>query len=289
MAKKDISTILNSGSPKQKALIIAEHVAREKYGFEGILTDNEFNRISDSFKKPNELKIWNKVKRNEATVSNAILNLQGLKFEVLMHYSNLRGYILVWNTVEHTELLSNLILSEINDPEERKRIAKKSSKKTHPIFTEANIDEEGFIDLSIDFESKTWIDENGKRISLKDEPRIIKDNTLWAVMNNVKKQAVESATKFISFREALMDYIEEEGFKVKTFTDIIDSMTEDVYRPLIGWPKYMEGVDSFHGGEIIELRLTGIKPQYNIAPNIYSLEVDPEIYNWFKTNLLTDE
>jgi hypothetical protein len=54
MAKKDISKILNSGSPIKKALIIAEHVAREKYGFEGILTDKEFNTISDSFNKPNE-------------------------------------------------------------------------------------------------------------------------------------------------------------------------------------------------------------------------------------------
>ena len=43
MAKKNISKILNSGSPMKKALIIAEHVAREKYGFEGILTDKEFN------------------------------------------------------------------------------------------------------------------------------------------------------------------------------------------------------------------------------------------------------
>jgi len=287
MAKKDISKILNSGSPIKKALIIAEHVAREKYGFEGILTDKEFNTISDSFNKPNEIKIWNKVKRAEATVSNAILNLQGIKFEVLMHYSNLRGYILVWNSIENTELLVNTILSEVKDPKERKRIAEIGSKKNHLIFSQNSVDEEGFLDISIDFEKRTYKDENGKRIGLKDEPRKTKEQSLWYVMNNVKKDAVDNAIKFISFKEAILDYMEEEGFNVKTFKEIIDSMTEDVYRPIIGWPKYREDCKEFLGSPHPEL--DKIKDQYNIAPNIYKLEVDTQIYNWFKTNLLSNE
>lgn len=288
MAKKDISTLLNSGSPKQKALLIAEHYARIKYGFDEILTDSEVNRISDSFKKPNEIKIWNKVKRDDATVNNAILNLQGLKFEVLMHYSNLRGYILMWNTIENAELLSNCILSEIADPKERKRIAEKSSGLAHPLFTLPSVDEEGFIDMSIDFERDTWIDSKGKRIDIKGKPVKSKDHSLLYVMNNVRKEAVDSATKFISFREAILDYIEEEGFKVKTFTDIIQSMTEDVYRPIIGWAKYREGEPNFIQG-LPHPRLDKLKDHYSIAPDIFSIESDPEIYNWFKTNLLSNE
>jgi hypothetical protein len=288
MAKKDISKILNSGSPMKKALIIAEHVAREKYGFEGILTDKEFNAISDSFNKSNEIKIWNKVKRAEATVSNAILNLQGIKFEVLMNYSNLRGYILVWNSIENTELLVNTILSEVKDPKERKRIAEIGSKKNHLLFSQNIIDEEGFLDIKVDFEEDTYTDENGKLIGFKEKPRKTKEQSLWYVMNNVKKEAVDSATKFISFKEAILDYMEEQGFKVKTFNDIINSMTEEIYRPIIGWPKYREDHKTFFY-DMPHPRLDSIKDQYNIAPNIYNLEVDTETYNWFKTNLLTDE
>lgn len=288
MAKKDISKILNSGSPMKKALIIAEHVAREKYGFEGILTDKEFNNISDSFNKPNEIKIWNKVKRAEATVSNAILNLQGIKFEVLVHYSNLRGYILVWNSIENTEELVNTILSEVKDPKERKRIAEIGSKRIHLLFSQNSVDEEGFLEIKVDFEKDSYTDENGKRIGLKEKPRKSKEQSLWYAMNNVKKEAVDNAIKFISFKEAILDYMEEEGFNVKTFKEIIDSMTEDIYRPIIGWDKYREDSTEFFRGSP-KPELDKIKDQYNIAPNIYNLEVDTQIYNWFKTNLLSNE
>lgn len=288
MAKKDISKILISGSPIKKALIIAEHVARKKYGFEEILTDSEYNKLSDSFNKPNEIKIWNKVKRAEATVSNAILNLQGIKFEVLMHYSNLRGYILVWNSIENTELLVNTILSEVKDPKERKRIAETGSKSNHLLFSQNNVDEEGFLEIKVDFEEDSYTDENGKRINLKDEPRKSKEQSLWYVMNNVKKEAVDNAIKFISFKEAILDYIEEQGFNVKTYKDIISSMTEDVYRPIIGWDKYREDSETFLR-DLPHPELDKIKNQYSIAPNIFKLEVDTQIYNWFKTNILSNE
>ena len=115
MAKKDIGKILTTGSTKQRLLLLAEDNARAKYSQERLLTDHEINQLSNSFKKPNEIKLWNEFRRLDDTVTNAIVNLQGLKFEVLMNYSNLRGYILVWNSIENTELLVNSVLHEIKD------------------------------------------------------------------------------------------------------------------------------------------------------------------------------
>jgi hypothetical protein len=107
-------------------------------------------------------------------------------------------------------------------------------------------------------------------------------------MNNVKKEAVDNAIKFISFKEAILDYIEEQGFNVKTYKDIISSMTEDVYRPIIGWDKYREDSETFLR-DLPHPELDKIKNQYSIAPNIFKLEVDTQIYNWFKTNILSNE
>ena len=108
MAKKDIGKILTTGSPKQRLLLLAEDNARAKYSQEGLLTEHEINQLSESFKKPNEIQLWNKWLKVDRVVSTAIMNLQGLKFEVLMHYSNLRGYILVWETIQEAEVLSTI-------------------------------------------------------------------------------------------------------------------------------------------------------------------------------------
>jgi hypothetical protein len=105
MAKKDIGKILTTGSPKQRILLIAEDIARSKYFQEKLLTDSDFNQLSNSFKKPNEIKLWNEFRKLDETVTNAIVNLQGKMFEVLMNYSNLRGYILVYS-----EILTHIIL-----------------------------------------------------------------------------------------------------------------------------------------------------------------------------------
>ena len=55
MSKKDISKILTTGSAKQRALLLAENIARGKYSQERLLTDHEINQLSESFKKPNEI------------------------------------------------------------------------------------------------------------------------------------------------------------------------------------------------------------------------------------------
>jgi hypothetical protein len=286
MAKKDISKILTTGTPKQKLLLLAEDAARVKYSLEKILTDHEFNQLSESFKKPTEIKLWNKWLKVDRIVTNAIMNLQGLKFEVLMHYSNLRGYILVWDTIQEAEVLSNLILHEIKDQEERIRVGSEAGKYGRFLFTDIQTDKEGYLDINIDFERETYTDEKGNY--KKDRGEKSKKFSLWYVMNNVRKEAIGSAIKFLSWREAILDFMEEEGFNIKTYKDIIHSMTEDIYKPVIGWTKYDSDIKTFIP-DLPHNRADKLKAKYAITPNAKELKVDPEIYNYFKTEFLKDE
>jgi len=288
MSKKDISKILTTGSTKQRLLLIAEDNARATYGKERILTDHEYSQISESFKTPKDIKLWNKWLQYSRTISNAIPNLQGLKFEVLMHYSNLRGYILVWNSIENAELLVNSVLHEIKDTKERKRIAEKGTKGIDILFSKTSPDQEGYIDIKIDFEEDSYLDENGKLMRYEEKPRKTKEYTLLYVMNNVKQEASISAVKFLSWREAVLDYMEETGFNVKTYKDIIGDLTQDIFNPIIGWFKYQSDMKEFIPGYPSK-RLDTLKSKYSITPNIAELEVDQEIYQWFKTNILGDE
>lgn len=283
MAKKDIGKILTTGSTKQRLLLLAEDNAKAKYSQERLLTDNELNQLSGSFKKPNEIQLYNKWIRVDRLVTSAIMNLQGLKFEVLMHYSNLRGYILVWETIQEAEVLSNHILHELKDQEERIKISSQASKLSKFLFTNIQTDKEGYLDINIDFEREDYQDMsyNPKKVKTK-------KYSLWYVMNNVKKEAINSAIKFLSWREAILDYMEEEGFSIKTYKEIINNMTEDIHKPIIGWTKY-QSEEKLFISDLPHKRADKLKAKYAITPNTKELEVDIEIYNYFKKEFLKDE
>jgi len=280
MAKKDISKILTTGSLKQRILLVAEQRARHTYGKELILTDHEFNQLSDSFKKSNEIKLWNDWNRHAVKVIGAISNLQGLMFEVQVNYSNLRGYILVWNSIENAELLVNSVLHEIKDPKERKRIAESGAKEVDLLFSKTAPDEEGYIDIKIDFEKESY---KGKKYN--EEPDVTKEYSLLYVMNNVKEEATASAIRFISWRQAILDYMEENNFNIKTYKEILQGFTDRVYTPIIGWEKYSGEINTGLPHPQVEKLLK----KYAITPKIEELEVNEEEYNRFKIDFLGDE
>ena len=282
MAKKDIGKILTTGSPKQRILLISEDIARGKYFQDKLLTDSEFNQLSESFKKPNEIKLYNEFKRLDGTITNAIVNLQGLKFEVLMNYSNLRGYILVWNSIENAELLVNSVLHEIKDPKERKRIAEDGAKGINLLFSKTEPDQEGYIEIKTNFEENSYTDENGERAN---KPKKTKRYSLWYVMNNVKKEVETSVIKYLSWERATLDFMEERGFKIKTYKEQIQQMTTQVYSPIIGWAKYSGELTT----GLSHPRLEEIIKKYNICPNIEELKVDEVQYNWFRRYFLDGE
>lgn len=274
MAKKDIGKIITTGSPKQRLLLIAEDIARGKYFQEKLLTDSNFNQLSNSFKKPNEIKLWNEFRKLDDIVTNAIGNLQGLKFEVLMNYSNLRGYILVWNSIENTELLVNSVLHEIKDPKERKRIAEDGAKGIDLLFSKTEPDQEGYIEIKVDFEKDS-----------RDKPRKTKEISLWQVMNNVKKEVETSVIKYLSWESATLDFMEERGFNVKTYKEKIKEMTTQVYNPIIGWAKYSGELNT----GLPHPRLEEIIKKHAICPNIGEIKVDESQYNWFRRYFLDRE
>lgn len=277
MAKKDIGKILTTGSPRQRALLIAENIAKGKYGKNNILTLSEHEQLTNSFNKPNEIKVYNEFKRIDSSITNAINSLQGVTFEVLMNYSNLRGYILVWNSIENAELLVNSVLHEIKDPEERKKLAKKGTKEVDLLFSKTEIDIEGYVDIKVDFDKETY--ENNRLIKTK-------EFSLLNVMDNVKMEAEQSVIKFISWESATLDYMENKGFNVKTYKDAIGGLRAQVFSSIIGWDKYSGKLKS---KLLNKPNIESIIKKYAITPNVNELEIDEIQYKWFNANIIGDE
>jgi len=277
--KKDISKILTEGSLKQKLLLIAEDTARHRFQFvhkdlqdkQPLLTDKEANNLAKSFKTDREIDLYNKWIDYDRTVVNALNNLQGILFEAKVNYSNLRGYILLWDAIQNSELLVNSVLHEIKDPKERKRIAKDSAGRVEYLFCETAPDEEGYIEIDIN------------HISKKENYHGLRD-----LIENVSKEVKDSAIKVLSWREAILDYMEEKGFNVPTYKDMIKTITKEIYTPPMDWTKYKAGEPKFRGAEDTQ-RVNNIKSKYAIIPDLESLQVDKDIYNEVKADFLKDE
>jgi hypothetical protein len=282
MSKRDIGKLLTTGTARQRLLLIAEDRARIIYGEDRILTDSDFNKLLDSFKKPNEIKLYNQFLKYTKSVNNGILNLQGLKYEVAMHYSNLRGYILLFNSFENSEILVNSILNEIKDPVERERLAKIGASVNSTLFSETVVDKEGFIDIQTSFEKETWIDENGKQLK---KPIINNSHSLWEVMNNVKRKAEATACKYLSWEKALLDFMEDKGFNIKTYKEKINLLSTEVWAPIIHWGKYY----GMNNTGFNKPRLDKLMSKYKIAPDRDLYKVDEAEYKFFRQEIIGDE
>jgi hypothetical protein len=268
MAKKDIGKILSTGSARQRVLLIAEHRARVIYGEAGLLTPDEFNEIAESFKTSRDIRVWNEFRKYGSSVSSGITNLQGLKFEIMAHYQNLRGHILAWLTIESAELLANSILHEITDLEERKRVSRDGLVGVSMLFTDLETDPEGYVQILTGYEPG----------SDKTAP----PHSLRPAFNVILKQTEEAVIRFMSWEKALLDYMDETGYNVKTHKNRIKLLASHVKSPIIAWAKYRGEIT----GKKDSPRLEKLLERYNVSPRILELEIDQGEYNLFKTVVL---
>ncbi|MBE7688956.1 MULTISPECIES: hypothetical protein [Tenacibaculum] len=272
MTKKNIDKIIATATPLKKILLIYEDLARGRYSKDRLLTNDEFKQLMKSFLKDNDIDLWNKFLRTEHAVSNALTNLQGGLFEAKMHYSNLRGYILNWNTIEHSEILVNSILHEIKDPIERKKIAEKGSEFKKIFFTKIATDEEGYVDIKIKFDKYNYKDTDLY--------------SLWYVMNNVKKEITQSVIKWISWEKALKDYIRKQGFNIKTYKDKIQDMRDEIDTPIIGWSKFYGELQE---KIVLNPNIHELLKEYAICPKIEELKIDKKEYDFFMNKISENE
>lgn len=281
MSKKDIGKLLTTGTAKQRLLLIAEDRARVTYGEERILTDSDFNKLLDSFKKPNEIKLYNQFLGYTKAVNIGVLNLQGLKYEATRNYSDLRGYILLLNSYENSEILANSILNEIKDPVERERLAKIGASVNTLLFSQAVVDKEGFIDIQTNVKKPTK-DSKGNP---KNKEILENKLTLWEVMNNVKRKAETSAIRYLSWEKALLDFMEDKGFNVKTYKDKIELLSTEIWAPIIHWAKYY----GENNTGLSKPRVEKLLSKYKIAPDRQLYEIDEAEYNFFRKEIIGDE
>ena len=79
--------------------------------------------------------------------------------------------------------------------------------------------------------------------------------------------------------------MEETGFNVKTYKEVLQEFTDQVHAPVIGWAKYEGELNTGLPHPQVEKLLK----KYAITPKIEELEINEEEYNRFKNDFLGDE
>ena len=230
MNKKNIGAVLLKGAPKQRAKLLAEEIARATYNLDSLLSETEFFNLQDSFKTSSEIKLYNKYRKNSRVLVDSIANLQAIKFEILMRYSDLRGWIVYWETIQQTELSINISLASIDNESKKYATAKEVALKIDYPFIQSTIDEENYISLLSKFDINTLINKEGKLTAVKNKDKIDKSNSLYSLLEEIKTDTNKTLIRFLSWRRATLDFMEVEEFNIKTFKDVIEDINR-LYNP----------------------------------------------------------
>ena len=219
-----LSKVINSGNVYRRLELLAEEVARVKYGKSKLLTDFEFNYLTDSFTQFNETKLFNKYKKADEDVERALTNLQGLYFNILLNHSNLTSCILMTRNIESAEDIINSVLSQINDKNERKKAANECVKFNRLVFSDKTVDKEGFVSFNLNTNNNF---------------------NLLTQIKDAEQSLYFNLTRLVSWKKAVTDYIDKNQFDVKTYNEQIQFFTDNLKSFII--PNYREPkIDKSH-------------------------------------------
>ncbi|MFP4528858.1 MAG: hypothetical protein ACLFQX_09930 [Candidatus Kapaibacterium sp.] len=269
MKSENIDKILSGGSANKRIGLYFEDKALKSFGKEALLSADDAETLRESFKKAQEVKLFRKFTELSLVITDAVINLQGLMFEVKMHYSNILGYVIVWRTLEESEVIINSVLNEISDPDERLRISRTIA-NSELFFSRLRPDENGYATIDIDTRHEY---ENQSQYSFR------------ILMNNVRDEATRAAIRFMSWRAAILDFMKEQNFNINAYVEIIDKYTDAVNSPVVRWDKYLSDQSSFIPDSPAP-RLDKFKHIYAVTPNPKEFRVDKNIYTQFKRELL---
>lgn len=277
--KKDLSSIVSTGTPTQRALLLAEVIAHANWSRTGeqLLSETELKKLSDSFRSPREIQLWNKFSRLDKLVTAGINIYQGGHYEALYRVAQLRGWGLYWDALEEAELVFNCLLLEALPGEDklkaRKKAASKVLKKANFIYGEYDVEEDGTIGLKVDLLSVATLSQDKSK------------TTLLKIMDRRKKDLEKIVIRQISWEKALLDVMAEEGFRVKTYKQIIREISQDLKKQLNYWGRYVYEMKERLGP--YSPRAVTLLREYDYSVNIEGLEVSQEDYNYFRENHLS--
>lgn len=253
MAKKDISSIILTGTPKQRMMLLANHIAETSTDKPGFLTDSEFDKLTASFKTPAEIRIYNKYRNANRIFSGLLPYLAQLRLQYKLNSSKFNTFfslIMVYHEIEGV-LNEALFIADSN---------KKLREKLLSLFLNSSLifvdstkvqDEDGreYIEFELDKDKEYIL--RGLVFSKPDGtteelPGLGVKGGLEGMADKMLRRNSECLAKIKGVLTALKEFIEEEDIQIKAYNDFIKEVEEEVTNDDTGMmdypycPKYSE-------------------------------------------------
>jgi len=192
----------------QRMQLLSEEIARAKYGRDQLLTDFEFNSLNESFQNKEEKKMYTRYKEADAVAERALVNLQGLSFNIRLNISNVNTYAALSFNIGQTENIVNAILSNIDDKVNRKKLADKSIDACKIAFSDNSVGKDGFVNLKMD--------------SANNELNLEK------MIKSSNESLHKNLSRFKSWESALIDYFQSKNVEIRTYSEILHSIVDSI-------------------------------------------------------------
>lgn len=250
MSNPKVEKILLKGSIKQRINLLCDHVGDTSLSGKGFLTESEVSALVASFKTEKELETYRKYRRFFDIVRGNIANLAQARLGYMVTLGKLERLILTRVANEDFEDAINLVLNAIADKKKKKALSQEIAMRFSnvPLFRVFGLDEEDYLKVELHEELSEGI------------------------INNLKKDLKKEQTKIKTHLQAIKDFIDEIGLKVRVFDGYLKS-TEN-------WLKSDKGKETTW----MLSRLYGRK-NYALEEDIKHIEIDKKIYEYYKRDL----
>lgn len=276
MNKTDVTKVLATGTPKQRIMILAEDIAQYRIQHKGFLTEKEHQALTDSFKTPAEIKLYNKFMNCDKAIINAMPYLKQLQLIHEVSIAYLTGYCLLWDSYQRQAESYNRLLYGIED----KAIKAEALKAIMGRLLLADI-----------AEIKSGKDKGMIELQIRELPTKKKTERygLGEMIDAYSIKATDQLKEAKALGQAILEYMDEEGFNVKTYkkqvTDILDALSID--RAVM--PKFSRTAtdELTEATDKEKKRYNDLMSKYWVFPDP-NIEPDPERVDYYKNIYIKD-
>lgn len=248
MNKSAIEKVLLQGTPKQRALLLANHLSEVNLGGKGFLSDSEFTSLTSSFESESELKVYNLYNRRFRLVGTFLTNLSQARLSYKEALERLEKYLLLRMNNDDFEDAINTLLNLMLDKQTKdKGLKLLKSFNRLPLYRWIKPDDSGLIR--------------------------IEENRLSEIIDQLRERVRQEQISLKTSIQALKDYLDHTGFNVKVFKAFLKEVEN--------WAKSEKGMTLLfsesleRGPKGLDLDTSRAKELKRLR-NKYTLEMDYE-------------
>jgi hypothetical protein len=263
MSKIAIEKTIAKMGPKQRALLFFNHITALNAGDKGLLSETESNRVFDSFKGEQEIKLYNKYRNIHIASSQFLSSLAQFRFMHMVAIERLDKYIIMLKNNIDTEDMFNIMIELMPD--------KKTKAKAQKIA-------KSFTDLSTVRHIKS---------AKHDEYIEIENKELIRFIEEARAEVDMTQLNLKTSIAAIRDYLSENNFNIKIFLAYIKEVEN--------WAKgehekgFTIAVNGRDSKKDVSERLRNIAGKYRTEKPYDEIEINKEQYDSIRNTILKNE